>query len=378
MIKAEARPEIRPLTGIRGFAAGLVLVTHFFPLWVKLVPSLQWLALLSGRGFLGVDLFFILSGFILNYVYFDQAKSRLSFSEYRSFIWHRFVRIWPVHFATIILLLALVLLAGCFSVTIAGNYSFAALPFQLTMTHAWPFLPGSQNLDPYGAWTWNYPAWSISAEWFAYLLVFPAMWYCLKYLNGRSGISFLLGYLLLGVWTMVVRPMNLNCCNMVCAVTFEFMTGALLYNVFRSSGKLTRSCQRLATPVFIVLVSGLLFCPANTPLFLACVVLLFPVLLLGMTAETALISKLFATPPALWLGRISYSIYMTQSITQRILKVVLVPEHYQQSPLGLRLALLAGSLILILTVASAVYYFVENPSRAYLRNLAEGRAAQHE
>jgi peptidoglycan/LPS O-acetylase OafA/YrhL len=92
--------EIRPLTGIRGLAAGLVVLFHFYPWWVQLLPSLRPCAALASRGWLGVDLFFMLSGFILSYVY-SAGNTQLGFTEYRRFLWFRLARIYPNHLATL-------------------------------------------------------------------------------------------------------------------------------------------------------------------------------------------------------------------------------------------------------------------------------------
>jgi peptidoglycan/LPS O-acetylase OafA/YrhL len=84
--------EIRPLTGIRGFAAWLVVLFHFYAGWVLLVPSLSWGESLATHGAIGVDLFFILSGFILSYVY-RAGESKLGAAEYGRFLWLRLARI---------------------------------------------------------------------------------------------------------------------------------------------------------------------------------------------------------------------------------------------------------------------------------------------
>lgn len=376
IVAPDNRQEIRPLTGIRGFAAGLVLFTHFFPVWSMLLPSMGFLRLLTGRGFLGVDLFFVLSGFILSYVYFDAAKPGLTVKAYRVFVWHRFVRVWPVHAATLGLLFLAVLAAHFLSLPFTGRYPFSALPFQFTMTHAWLCIPVAQSADPLGAWTWNYPSWSISAEWFAYLLVFPVLWPVLKCLNGRGGCSFLLCYAVMAVWALILLPLDFHWGRAIVVVAFEFTAGALLYNVFRSGSVVTKRCQQIATPTFVVIVAALLACPVSTPLFPSFLILLFPILLLGLTAETALVARFFASPPALWLGRVSFSVYMTQAITQKALKLIAAPEKYVHSPLAGRLAYVACSLVFILAFASAFYYGVETPARYYLRRLEKGRGGR--
>lgn len=73
-------PELPGLTGIRGLAALTVVAFHYR------LPGFQF-------GWLAVDVFFVLSGFVLSHVY------RLGIDR-TEFLWHRFARVMPVHLAT--------------------------------------------------------------------------------------------------------------------------------------------------------------------------------------------------------------------------------------------------------------------------------------
>jgi peptidoglycan/LPS O-acetylase OafA/YrhL len=75
----------------------------------------------------------------------------------------------------------------------------------------------------------------------------------------------------------------------------------------------------------------------------------------------------------LWLGRISYALYMSHGIAQKLLKVVLPAEHYVNSPFVVRVLLFSVNILLILLFAVALYYIVEIPSRRYLRQIAVSR-----
>jgi peptidoglycan/LPS O-acetylase OafA/YrhL len=103
------------------------------------------------RGYLGVDFFFVRSGYIITHVYFASLASPHSGAVW-IFLWHRFTRLYPVHITVLAGLVAIVSLAG-----IAGYVLNNPQDWGVTQS------PG-----------WNVPAWSISAEWFAYLL-FPLL-----------------------------------------------------------------------------------------------------------------------------------------------------------------------------------------------------------
>jgi peptidoglycan/LPS O-acetylase OafA/YrhL len=97
--------HIKPLTALRFFAAMWVVLYHYW-------PNLQGAAAmpaLVGKGYLGVELFFTLSGFILCHVYLE------SFGEgrfrYGAFLWNRLARVYPLHLATLLGVMALGLAA---------------------------------------------------------------------------------------------------------------------------------------------------------------------------------------------------------------------------------------------------------------------------
>ena len=151
--------QLKPLTSLRFFAA----------LWVVLYSYIHELngavdIGLFDKGYLGVDLFFVLSGFILSYVYLEAFGERRF--DYARFITHRLARIYPLHIATLGFTLVLIAAAAAKGVALDGNAAnWAALPAHLTLTQAWGLAPTA---------SFNHASWSISAEWFAYL-TFPAV-----------------------------------------------------------------------------------------------------------------------------------------------------------------------------------------------------------
>src|SRR5262249_39676380 len=98
---ASERPEIRALTGIRGFAAVWVVLFHLqWQGMYQAFPRLEAIRPLVDRGYLGVDLFFILSGFILTWNY-GEALADWRPREHVRFEIVRLARIYPVHLATL-------------------------------------------------------------------------------------------------------------------------------------------------------------------------------------------------------------------------------------------------------------------------------------
>lgn len=110
-----------------------------------------------------VDLFFVVSGFVIARQYLGLVDDAASI---RRFLWRRLARIYPLHLATLAFYVAL---AGALHFGVArtdnpARYPLSDLPRQLLLLHAF----AGDRL------TFNFPSWSLSAEMFCYLL-FPAV-----------------------------------------------------------------------------------------------------------------------------------------------------------------------------------------------------------
>jgi peptidoglycan/LPS O-acetylase OafA/YrhL len=183
-----AQDYLPALTGIRAFAAVLVLVLHANQNFRSYVS--EHVAFLH-RGYLGVDLFFILSGFIITHVYLD-ALARPRPAPVRIFLWHRLIRLFPAHATVLLGLIAIVLIGRGlgFAFRTEDAWALADLPWHFLMLHAWGTTATAG---------WNAPSWSISAEWFAYLL-FPLLALGLARLpRGAAPVLALLALLIFGV-----------------------------------------------------------------------------------------------------------------------------------------------------------------------------------
>ena len=106
-----------------------------------------------------VSLFFVLSGFILTYNYADTFRDGVSGASYKRFVWDRLTKIYPVHFLTLLLVLPI----ASFSPHLPLDWR--AVPVHLLLLQC--FWPSS---TPPFAKHLNVPSWSISCEWFFYLL----------------------------------------------------------------------------------------------------------------------------------------------------------------------------------------------------------------
>jgi len=151
--------ELKSLTSLRFIAAFWVLLYHFKN---HLGLGMGQFGLVAD-GYLGVDLFFTLSGFILAHVYLSQFEGGRF--GYGGFLKNRIARVYPMHLAALGAMLVLFAGATAMGAGVGSPEAFkwSDLPAHLFMVHAW---------GTTAAVGWNFPSWSISAEWLAYLL-FP-------------------------------------------------------------------------------------------------------------------------------------------------------------------------------------------------------------
>src|SRR5271165_7035382 len=118
---------MKALTPLRGLAALAVL---------------SWHAELPPRGYLGVDLFFLLSGFVMMHAY---GQMQAGMGAYLQFLKARLARIYPVHLLVLVLLLPQLQSSPAFSL---GGLLSSLLLLQ----------------SPWHSMCWNFCSWSISAE----------------------------------------------------------------------------------------------------------------------------------------------------------------------------------------------------------------------
>lgn len=183
--------EIKSLTGLRGIAAWIVVVYHFRDVFREQYPALEFLL---SFGFYAVDVFFILSGFVIclsanRYFWGSSLKQVLG-----RFYSDRFARIYPLHFAVLLLYLLNPIAIRFFS----GS---GLVPDRYDPLYYVASLLLVQNWGVFDQLKWNIPAWSISTEFAAYLL-FPVVFYLVSLVRSRGFLLLLfLLLLLLIAWT---------------------------------------------------------------------------------------------------------------------------------------------------------------------------------
>ena len=351
-------PDLRALTTLRFLAAlWVVLYTAWPHLDVAFVP------VAVTKGYLGVETFFVLSGFILSHVYLEAAGEK-RFS-YGGFLWARLARVYPLHLVTLFGMIGLGLAATVAGLSIDGSLTnWRDLPAHLTLTHAWGLATSS---------AFNHPSWSISAEWAAYLS-FPAFAFVAWRLRDRPvlatglAVAFALGlyaaFQPLAGYSLTEATFRWGALRIAPC----FALGCALYLVHRRGG------VRFAGPV--ALVSGVVvLISASLGLWDAITVLAAGGLILGLGSLDNARAGVLGSKAGVYLGEISYSIYMvcapvlllTTNIAARF-----TGDDDKRFHIIVWLALVAA----IPVAAMITYHLVERPARKALRGIADRRTAR--
>jgi len=344
------------LTGIRALAALLVLGLHAN----QNVPAdLGSFMAFFMRGYLGVDLFFVLSGFIITHVYLKSLAS-LNLGSVQNFLWHRFVRLYPVHVTVLVCLVALILLAHVAGVPLNNpqDWRAADIPWQLMLLHAWGVTPTP---------TWNIPSWSISAEWFAYLL-FPLLAPLLANVRSRlAALAIAAAALVATAMLFALAGWPLNTwvgAPALARVAGEFLCGAALCRAVDLGPALRHSAgDWLGAGALAAFLIG-----ASVDVADFALVALLALCILGAATSDGALARLLGSGPAVWLGEISYSIYMVHFPVLVVMRRLWERLGFAGWAMpGKAMALLA-TVGLVIAIAALLFYAVERPVRMHLRD----------
>jgi peptidoglycan/LPS O-acetylase OafA/YrhL len=363
--------QLNPLTGLRGIAALSILLGHAISssFTYNGINALQPLA--SRISYFAMSLFFILSGFVIHCNYAKSIQASGMFRGGYDFFVARFARLYPLYF------LALIFTIDGIPSGILQDKPWSGLSY-LTLTQSWFNL--QSIIFP--------PAWSISTEWFfymAFLIMLPF------FARIRRPVLTLAVFL---IAAFIFLP---NLIRYMAAISgdtngwviyfspytriFEFIAGVLASVTYLSLDESQRKpgifamlsivlcvtwCATviffdpLATKKYSILISNFKFAPAIAPLMiLSC-------------KYDSFISRMLASRPLLFMGKISYSVYLWQftiitgvsaSFSYHTANEINATAYFNSC---LKMLVIAS---LTIFIASGCYNHFEKPSRRYLRKL---------
>lgn len=367
------------LDGLRGLFALAVALHHCPAYWHfydhPLVRS----------SYLAVDFFFVLSGFVISH----SAAGQLGDGrDVAVFMVRRFGRLWPLHALVLVCFVGLEAakwLAASGGVQV-GTPAFGTPQTALAAIPAHLFLMQSLNLFDIN--TWNEPSWSISSEFYTYLL------FALTVLAVRRFMAQLsLAWIALSALVLITHKSHMD-------VTFDyallrcvygFFVGHLVYRCHQARALPSRSIGALELFMLAAVLAFMMAAQRTQLSLLAPLVFAVPIWVFSY--DRGALSRVLARPTLQQLGRWSYGIYMVHELVYVLLMraaralggrlgVQLIVPHAAETQLlpksvlsfgsvWLMDAVALGSLAVIVLLAWAAHRWVERPAQAYFNRAAD-------
>lgn len=366
--------KIDALTGLRFVAALMIVLRHtngvlFNSAYLGSFAMIQ-----------GVSVFFVLSGFILTYVYPTLAKKDVA-----RFVQARFARIWPAHVAGI----GLLCLMQPQYVHLKENFLY--LVVSLSLIGSW--IPIEKFYSVF-----NIPSWSISTEFFFYLC-FPFLIYRFsKTWHLKLALTLLIALIIVMLCTTIPLPIQSNSVDTISLVyshplcrIFEFTLGmctALLFNkLYLWINPAFTWVSFVVASVVEVLSFSLLYFSLKNPMYWyypifggpadppspgekwaswssssSVVIALF---ILCLAFQKGIISRFLSLSVMILLGEISYSLYLIHYTF--LSTYVIHVKWFNELNTLTKISLFAVS---VLVSAYLIWRFIEIPSRRLIRRIS--------
>lgn len=362
--KLSSYPRIENLNGLRFFGTFGVFVFHCFTLgheiWDDFYQSVWFSSLtkLLNKGHFGVNLFFVLSGFLITFLLLEETRRNSKINVF-GFFMRRLLRIWPVYFIVLIF----------------GFIIFPQLPFGIQTINSPVYY--SLFLSNYEEiWHgWNDAVslltitWSVSIEeqfymaWVILLIIIPPF---------RKGKYFLLYFTLLTLASLIFRFYNMGnerilYFNTLSVISDLSIGGYLSYLCFHFKiqdrfAEIPKMVNFIIYGFGIVMIigHGVIFSGYLIVIERICVGLFFAYVIFDQAYGEYSFFKADKIPGAFKLGEISYGLYMYHCIAIYYIQVMVVQLKWNNSVFGF-LAFFILSAIATLGMAWLSYRYVEKP-----------------
>lgn len=337
--------KITQITFTRFVAAMAIVISHFNKdVFLYKIP---YLSEVFQRANVGVSYFFILSGFIMIVAY--HKKEKIGYADYYR---NRFARIYPLYVVGLLLL-------------------WFTREEKFVFTDILLYLFGLQSWIPGKAMVLNFPGWSISVEFLFYLL-FPFLY---NYLYSKKNKSIWVITILIWITTQIFSNLYMNSgfyrgphTESHDFITYfpllhinEFLIGNLA-GLFFIKNYQQKDFDFSISLVFIAILLCLIFVPLYFHNGLMGI--LFIPLIILISRNNGVLTKVFALKPLEYLGEISYAIYITHIPVLYILRKLIWKKYLFD------IDIMFGIYMVFLLLCSALFYqIIESPAREFLRKI---------
>jgi peptidoglycan/LPS O-acetylase OafA/YrhL len=301
-------------------------------------------------GWATVPLFFVLSGYVLSYNYAPGFR-HVTLAGYTKFLRRRWLRIYPVHLLTLLAVLAMVLAGRSSGLMNDQQGRFTTRDFALNLFLVQTWVPRHEL-------SWNGPSWSVSSELFAYLL-FPLACPLLCRLRGKGLAEALVFLGMASCVAFYTAPQDQPFRSLL-AVVPTFATGCLVWAFVRVGAP----APRYLPDVLMLLIAAVTFLPEEPRRLTGPLVIFFVLLVCALAVLGDRCPRWWRARPLLYLGEVSYSLYLTHGLVLTLGSKVLPAARFADSGPGARLAVVAAYGAAFAAAALASYYLVERPCLA--------------
>lgn len=405
-LSSASRGFIAPLSGLRFLAALLVLLGHLSG-WLSPFKNDYGVITyyMQNLVIVGMPLFFVLSGFIMQHVYGDAFKRRIAISSLKEFAVARFSRLYPLYVFFIVVLISYTH-PNMFEKTFTNGDYLQCLIRVLTMTQTWTYDYFDDQPSYSIYWMLN---WSISTEVFFYLVFPPVSLAIARLKTARAGavaLASATAFFYLYQFLIYINQDGLHAWSQPLYVTDErlfprwlayfspygrlpeFITGcitarlvqllshtpvgarekklggifavgfgAIIFVLWLTFGTVVYTHSEQQFGFLVYLHQNYLMAPAIAGLIFC----------LGRYQSAA--AKLLAWPPIVYLGEISYSIYMSHPMIPDILHSSRVYPDVSILSLSHYTLILCTGILTTIIISIGTYTLIELPFKGAIRNL---------
>jgi peptidoglycan/LPS O-acetylase OafA/YrhL len=351
---------IKSLTGIRGIAALYVIIFHWYNHLSLKQPIFSFLPVdrlftnFLKHGYLSVDLFFVLSGFVLCIASYNQFSEQISGQHYKRFIYKRFFRLFPLYIC--LTLLYYIWFGQSQVIDLLINFTLLQ---GIVPSHSGSIIP---------------PGWSLTNEWVVYFFFPFFLFYALKIKN-KAWLLVIVSLLLL-LLISTVRAHSINWGNYSFLKKVEGFDPFVIYT--RGPASLLRTIASFLLGIFAFFIYTFqnnigsylkylkyLIIPLFALLFInnsdILIILLLPILILYITQNNFL-NRLLSSKPVHFAGLISYSLYLNHFLFINTFNKVLELVKINNDLFSLTYVLFSTFMFSVVT-----YYFIERPGLALFK-----------
>lgn len=321
----------------------------------SIVPGLYSYPLIS-NGFRGVDLFFILSGFIMMHAHAKDFE-HVDLESVRRFALLRMFRIYPVNFAALLIILAICIAlpdyVGWFRswTSKISLESYTPLSFLQTAT-----LSNRWLIPDFGLW--NIVTWSLSVELLAYLIL-PFLAFLLLKIRSPGRCLFVAVSSLTVMIALLLAFHNWTGDSVTRLGILRGFGGFIAGAAMRRYVSLAPGHDHAAGWVALASVAmiGVLF---MLPSFTILMPFAFAALISSLSYQQGIVNSLLSSSPIVFLGRISFSLYLVHYTPLAVLEWLFVSEFLPDTT-AVVLTSITVYAATVLLLSIILYYTVERP-----------------